>query len=125
MFIIKILWTLIQPLLTTKAAKYALLSIIIAAGTFYAGMNYEGLREDSRQKEAIGVALGEFVVQAEKDGLFARKIEKAKSQIVEKEIRVAQDAVKTKLCTDDKPDTDFRRLFNNSIQLTNTEKTAP
>ena len=125
MFIIKILWTLIQPLLTTKSAKYAVLAVILAAGTFYAGMHYEGLKEDSRQKEAIGVALDEFVVQAEKDGLFTKEIEIIKTAIVEKEIEVAQDAVKTKLCANDMPDAGFRRLFNESVKLTNTEKAAP
>ncbi len=114
-----------QPLLTTKSAKYALLCVIIAAGTFYAGMYVEGLREDSRQKEARGVALGEFVVQAEKDGLFTKEIEIIKTVIVEKEIEVMRDAVKTDLCDNNLPADDFRRVFNKSIRLTNTEKASP
>ncbi len=125
MDIFKIVWALIKPLLSTKAGYYVVLAVIIIAGTFYAGMYVEGLREDSRQKEAIGLALGEFVVQAEKDGMFSREVEIIKTVIVEKEIEVMRDAVKTNLCDNNQPTDDFRMLYSRSVGLANTEKAAP
>jgi len=125
MIILEIIWGIVKPLLTTKGASYVVLAVIIVAATFYGGMHYEGLREDSRQKAAIKDALDEFKEQAEKGGLFTKEIEIIKTIIVEKEIEVIKDAVKTDLCVNNQPTDDFRRLFNKSIGLTNAEKTPP
>ncbi len=123
MIAINIIWSIVKPLLTTKGAKYAALAVIIVCCTFYGGMHYEGLREASRQKDAIDKAIDEFTEQAEKDGLFTKEIEIIKTVIVEKEIEVLRDAVKTDLCVNGSPSDDFRMLYSRSIGIANTTST--
>lgn len=120
MIVIEIIWSLIKPLLSTKGASYIILAIITCCAIFYGGMHYEGLREDSRQKEAIGSAIRDFTAQAEKDGLFIKEVETIKIKIVEKEIEVMRDAVKTDLCINNNPTPRFRLLYNRSIGIANT-----
>lgn len=117
MIVIEIIWSLIKPLLSTKGASYIILAIITCCAIFYGGMHYEGLREDSRQKDAIDSAIEDFTAQAEKDGLFIKEVETIKIKIVEKEVEVMRDAVKTNLCINNNPTPEFRLLYNKSIRI--------
>ncbi len=114
-----ILWSIFKPMLTTRIGAYVALAAIMICGSAYGGWHYRGLTAESDQLEATRVAIEDFEKQALIDDRFLREVEVIKTIIVEKEIEVFRDAVKTDLCSDSRPTADFIRLFDKSIGYAN------
>jgi hypothetical protein len=119
------MWGLIlilaKQLLTTRWGIYVLLGAIITCGSAFGGWHYRGLVAESDQLEAVTEAIKEYEVQAIKDDRFIREVEVIKTVIVEKEIEVYRDAVKTDLCIDNRPSPDFRVLYSRAVAIANAE----
>lgn len=121
MFPFNVLFTIFKPFLTTKAGMYTMLTLLLVCGSAYSGWHYRGLIAESDQLEAVEKALGEFEAQALADDRFIREVEVIKTIIIEKEIEVIREAATTDLCTDNRPTSDFRMLYNRAVALANSE----
>lgn len=110
-----------KQLLTTRWGLYAILAVLIVGGSAYSGWHYRGLQAESDQLAATRKAIEEYEEQAITDDRFIREVEVIKTIIVEKEIEVFRDAVKTNLCVNNNPSPDFRMLYNRAVTIANAE----